>query len=116
MISGNRIQFGYGSVCVGSDPCLCEMHFRQIRPPQECGSYVMSGNAEYIGDRIAIWFNYNDYSAFSKLLNSVEKREISEFTFKDYIFDFSTYNAESVKVCKKHLAIAIQLHILSLAC
>lgn len=116
MIENNRIKFGYGSVCVGSDCLMREINFRYIEPPKKCGEIVYPGDAETIGDIVKIEINYDDYIEFIKLLECIEKHHITFFTFKDYIFDFTNYNHESVAVCKKHAGSAIYLYLQALAC
>lgn len=116
MIDGKRFKFGYGDVCVGATPSTRQIHFQQIKPPIEVGADAMKHNVEWIGERILIKVSYEDYQDLCKLLSRVKSREISEFTFKDYIFDFTNYNEKSVEVCKEKLSEAMSLYFLAMAC
>ena len=99
MIDGNRLKFGYGDICVRSDELTQRMSFQQFKPPAKCGDRV-SEDAEYIGDEIVLEFSYEDYCEFSKNLERISNKEIIEFLFKGYAFDFINFNEESIKVCK----------------
>lgn len=77
---------------------------------------MLPGLVEYIGEPIILKFSYEDSMVFSKLLNSVEKKEMTEFEFKGYVFDFTKYNTESLKVCKNHLTGAMRLYLMAIAC
>lgn len=117
MINGNWIKFGYGNVAVGCDPLARIVTFQQIKPPCECGSIINNdNNVEYIGQAVKIYFDINSYDYFMKKLSDVEARKITVFRFDDYWFDFSNYNSESIKVCKKHIKNAIYYEILAMAC
>ena len=116
MIENNRIKFGYGSVSVGCNPLDRVIIFQQIEPPKKCGELVHPGDASFIGVSVRIRIDYDDYLEFMKLLNHIEDNHITVFTFKDYIFDFTNYNAESIKVCRKHATGAIHLYLHALAC
>lgn len=115
MIDGKRFKFGYGDISVGGDPVGREIFFQQFKPPAKCGDNV-SPDVEWIGEQISIKIDYEDYKKLGKLLDDVKSREISEFTFKDYIFDFTNYNEKSVEVCKKKLSKAVSLYFLAMAC
>ena len=114
MIYGNVLKFGYGDICVGSDGLTQRMSFQQFKPPAKCGDQVLD-DVEYIGDEIILKFSYEDYCEFSKYLEQVSDKEITDFSFKGYIFDFTNYNEESVKVCKKHLESVMYSYFLCMA-
>lgn len=114
MIDGNRLKFGFGDIAVGSDALAQKIIFQQFKPPAKCGDEV-SEDVEYIGDEIILRFSYEDYCEFGENLKRVSNREITEFTFKRYIFDFTNFNKESIKVCKNHLNGAMQLYFMCLA-
>ena len=101
MINGNRLKFGYGDIAVGSDGLTQRISFQQFKPPTECGGNV-SEDVEYIGEEVILQISYEEYCEFNKQLKSVLFNSISTFSFKGYIFDFTNYNEESVKVCKRH--------------
>ena len=114
MINGNRLKFGYGDIAVGSDRLTQRMSFASFKPPAKCGDQI-SDDVEYIGDEIILKFSYEDYCEFSKYLEQVSDKEITDFIFKGYIFDFANFNEESIKVCKKHLNGAMQCYFMCMA-
>ena len=114
MINGNRLKFGYGDISVGSDGLTQRMSFQQFKPPGECGN-IVSDDVEYIGDEIILEFSYEDYCEFSKHLEQVSNKEMTDFIFKGYIFDFANFNKESVNACKKHLNGAMQYFFMCMA-
>ena len=114
MINGNRLKFGYGDIAVGSDGLTQRMSFRQFKPPAKCGDQVLD-DIEYIGDEIILKFSYEDYCEFSKKLEQVYNKETAEFIFKGYVFDFTNYNEESVKVCKRRSDSAMYSYFLCMA-
>lgn len=114
MIDGNRLKFGYGDICVGANELTCSMHFQQFKPPAKCGDRV-SEDVEFIGEEIVFHFSYDDYCEFSKNLDQIFAKKITEFTFKGYVFDFSNYKEESVNVCREKLNNAMRQYFLCLA-
>lgn len=116
MIDGKRFKFGYGDISVGGDPDARKIFFQQFKPPAKCGDNVNPDGVEWIGEQIFIKIDYEDYVKLNQLLDDVKAREISEFTFKNYVFDFTNYNEKSVEVCKQKSRQAINLYLLALAC
>lgn len=114
MIEGNRLKFGYGDIAVGANGLTQTISFRQFKPPAECGDQV-SEEVEYIGNEIVLEFSYESYCEFNKYLKQISNKEITEFLFKGYIFDFTNYNEKSIDVCKKHLGIAISWYLMCIA-
>ena len=114
MINGNRLKFGYGDICVRSDGLTQRISFQQFKPPAECGGNVPE-DVEYIGDKIILEFSYEDYCEFSNYLKQVSDKEITDFIFKGYIFDFANFNEESIKACKKHLNSAMRYYFMCMA-
>lgn len=115
MINGKRLKFGYGDISVGAIPTRREIFFQQFKPPATCGDNV-SPDVEWIGEQIFIEIDYEDYKKLGKLLDKVETRKISKFTFKKYIFDFTNYNEKSVEVCRQKSNEAMRFYILAMAC
>lgn len=115
MIVGNELKFGYGDICVGSSAFFMELRFQQFKPPAECGGPIPE-EVEFIGDKIIMKISYEDYRELKNNLKKVSTKEISSFTFKDYIFDFSNFNEESVKVCELHLDNAMREYFRLSAC
>lgn len=114
MINGNILKFGYGDISVGSDGLKQRISFQQFKPPGECGGYVPEG-VKYIGEEIVLQISYDEYHEFNEQLKSVLSKEIFTFNFKGYVFDFTNYNEESVKVCKKRLDSAMYIYFLCMA-
>lgn len=114
MIEGNRIKFGYGDISVGANQINRTITFQQFKPAEKCGNEVPE-SVEFIGDEINLQINYADYIEFSNNLKLVQCKEIYEFSFKDYIFDFTNWNETSIKVCNDKALHAMSLYILCLA-
>ena len=114
MIELNRLKFGYGDISVGSDELTQRMSFQQFKPPKKCGDRVPE-DVEYIGDEIIFEFSYEEYCEFSKKLEKISNKEITEFVFNGYIFDFTNNNDESINVCKKHLNRAMHWFFMCMA-
>lgn len=114
MIDGSILKFGYGDIGVDSDVLTQRMSFQQFKPPAKCGDNV-SEDVEYIGEEIIMKFSFEDYCEFNKKLKEVSDRNISTFNFKGYVFDFTNYNEESVRVCKKHLRNAMYMYFMCMA-
>ena len=114
MINGNVLKFGYGDIVVYGNAALQRMSFQQFKPPTECGNEV-SEDVEYIGDKILIDISYEDYCKLKNNLERVNKKEVCQFTFKDYIFDFSNYNVKSVNAVSRKLDACMALYFISLA-
>lgn len=114
MIEGDRLKFGYGDICVESDVLTQRMSFQQFKPPAKCGDQVLD-DVEYIGDEIILKFSYEDYCEFSRYLEKVSDKKITNFIFKEYIFDFANFNEESIKACKKHLNSAMRYNFMCMA-
>lgn len=116
MIDGKRFKFGHGDISVGGNPVTRQMDFQQFRLPAKVGDKVMDDEVELIGERIFLEIGYEDYQELSKLLGSVKSRKISEFTFKNYVFDFTNYNEKSVDVCRQKLSEAMKFYFFAMAC
>lgn len=111
MITENIIKFGYGDiVIIGSTK---RISFQQTKTTGNCGG-VVPENIEYTGKKIILDITYEDYCELCKNLKAVKNKEISKFTFKDYIFDFENYNEESINVFKTHLCIAASNYLMAI--
>ena len=117
MIGGKRFMFGYGDISIGVNPVTRQMCFQQFKPPAEVGDKVIEDKVDWIGERIYIEIGcYEEYQELCRLLDSAKSKKILEFTFKDYIFDFSNYNEKSIEACRKHLSNAMSWYFLAMAC
>ena len=115
MINKNRIYFGYGDICVGSNSLLMVMTFQQFKPPADVGSTVEK-DVNFVSEEKVIHFNINNYETFNKLLKQVKNDEIRIFEFDGLIFDFSNYDVSSVDVCIGHFNSAMQQYYFCMAC
>lgn len=114
MIEGNVFKFGYGDICVGADS-TGQISFQQFKPPACCGEYLYGKDIEFIGEKIIIKLSFEESNILYKYLKEVECQKITQFTFKDYIFDFTNYNKESIAVCKRKVQEAVRLLIMCIA-
>lgn len=117
MIDGKRLKFGYGDISIGGISTTRQMSFQQFKPPAKVGDNVIRADeVEWIGEQILVEISFKDYQKLCDLLGRVVSREISEFVFKDYIFDFTNYNETSVEMCRKRLSDAMSWYFLAMAC
>lgn len=114
MIDGKTLKFGYGDIVVDADPFTRSMVFQQFRPPGKCGDDIVVTDVDLIGEMITIKIGYKDYENLDELFNKVRAREISEFTFKEYTFDFTNYNEKSVEACKRELVKIMKFYFLAM--
>lgn len=108
MINENVLEFGYGDIAVGANPAFLLLTFQGIKPPHKCGARLNKciEHIGYTGHPITISFeSEKECLEFKELLTRVENKEIELFEFKSFIFDFSNYNEESIKVCQTKLNI-----------
>lgn len=113
MIIGDVLKFGYDDIGVNFG---CQtISFQQFKSLAICGSNVSYDDAEWVGEEINIRISYEDYCELNKALVKVLDKELKSFAFKGYTFDFTNFNEESVKVCKKALDIAIISYFISIA-
>lgn len=118
MIDGNVIKFGYGDIAVGAMSILQYMKFTEIKPPHECGTNLDEcDDCEYVSKPICISFDtYDEIKLYKDYIKQVKSKEILVFEFKSFIFDFTNYNIESVKVCERHINRIEGGYTLALAC
>lgn len=116
MIIGNILKFGYGDIDVSSNALSQRIGFQQFKPHAECGENLKGEEIEYIGNAIVFNLTYDIYCKFSEKLNCVLNKEITEFTFENYIFDFNKYNTRSIKTCIKALDYAMHWYFMARAC
>lgn len=117
MVINNRIKFGYGTVGVGSDIWCGYFKVQTIHPPCEPGTLITEAcKVEYLGQPVYFHIDTAAYTELSANFEKVRSREISEFTYAGYVFDFNEYNEESVRVCVEHLRRAFYSYSVCLAC
>jgi hypothetical protein len=114
MIDGNVLKFGYGDIATGADVFSRAITFQQFKPPGECGD-TLDCEVEYIGEEIVLQLSYEEYCKLDKLMIQIINKNIVMFSFREYIFDFSNYNEESVRVVRRKLNEAISWYLLCCA-
>lgn len=116
MINGKVLSFGYGDISVGASPWAREIMFKQFKPPVRCGDHLNRKDISWVGKKVVFEVDMNDYQRLKGLLSQVKSKEISNFVFKNYVFDFTNYNEKSVEVCRQKLSEAMSLYLLAMAC
>lgn len=99
----NIISFGYGDVQVYSSTFKHSIIFRGFKPPVEIGTaldeLIENENIEFITEPIEIKFaTMKELNEFQKLVNKIDGKNYTQFTYRNYIFDFSNYNPKSIDV------------------
>lgn len=105
----NRIiELGHGDVCVGRN--FTGLHFQNIRPPQEVGTYLFRGqdNLEFFGDIVELHIpDIKEISEFECQLQKVESGEKDSIAYgacgkaELWIIKFNG-NKKSVEVVRAH--------------
>lgn len=95
MIENNVIKFGYGDISVGNN--YQYLTLQQFKPPGECGN-IVSEKVEYVSEKIYIEMTYEKYRELTNNLEKVLNRSINSFTCDKYVFDFTNFNAKSIRV------------------
>lgn len=101
------IYFGYGDVQVGSN--FITLSFTGIKPPLEVGTritdeVVRENNIECITEPITFKFtDLTELHYFQHNLKATDGATSVFFIYKDYIFDFSKYNIESINIILRHI-------------
>lgn len=114
MIKGNVLYFGTGDIAVGSYSPTQLITFTNIKPPCKCGQTItdeMANNIEF-GEKIII--ELNDYDLYNLFCTVNESNRVIKY--REYTFDFTNYNKESIRVCKGHAKNALYMYQLALAC
>lgn len=116
MIKGNTLYFGSGDIVVSSNSwCYsAEVGFTNIKLPCKCGDTITKEIERNIEFYDSISITLEDYELYNLLCNVDENNTI--FIYKDYIFDFTNFNKESVRVCKDGVKNALLAYQLTLAC
>lgn len=96
MIKGNTIYFGYGDIAVNNrSHMLC---ITPINPPQDVGSVIDMDKVEVTGPTIKFPFRtLKEVNNFIDNLFYIYD-DAPQFTFQDYIFDFTNYKSDSIGI------------------
>lgn len=98
MIKGKVIEFGYGDVVVGNDWFKECITITNIKPPLECGKTIRRGvEGIEFGESIEIY--EDELHDIYKLICTVDEYN-RVVKYKEWTFDFTNYNKESVKVVR----------------
>lgn len=115
MIINNRIIFGHGTVLVGVSVFPAAITFCQSATAHSVGETI-DADFEESGETISIPFDLTRDKELRQKLLQVESREIDSFSFCGYIFDFSSYNPESIRVIRGKAITALYEYLIPLAC
>lgn len=116
MIKGNVIELGYGDVCIGADP-MGFVHIQNIKPPYPPGTTLTDKcEVELLGERITIRVSTGDLSYITEVCKEVRSGQTTTFPFHGYLFDFSKYDEESVRVLEEKVRHALAYSMLAMAC
>lgn len=109
MVKGNVIEFGYGDVVVGVDPVKGCITIANIKPPLECGTTIKRGdNSLEYGTTVEIYEN-EIHDIYNLICTVNEENRVVKYN--NWIFDFSNYNEESVRVVREKA-----FHIVDVRC
>ena len=121
MIVGNRLKFGYGDIAVGTNVFSC-LTFKNFKPPEKVGTtltpdLIKNNEIKFESEEVRITLDYIEARILQEKLKELQEDEsLREFAYKGYLFDFSKYNTESIRVVEKHLQTLIFSYISLLAC
>ena len=122
MIENNVVKFGYGDIVVSHNGVY--LKFEEVQNPKVIGQCVRDsldlGFSSLTGKQIKLRLNtIESLGEFSNLLKGVTQ-ENCVFTYIDngvpYVFDFSMYNASSIKVVYEVFESYRYTQIIPLAC
>ena len=111
-----RIQFGYGTVAVGTN--YIELTFQNIKPPQEVGTNLadIKGEIEFYGQIYSTQLKWEDIKSLKEYLNIIEKDEGGCFSFHGFLFDFEVYDPRSLTAIRNQLKNIEYQYLRSIAC
>lgn len=116
MIKGKVIELGYGDVLIGADP-MGYVHIQNIKPPYPPGTVLTDKcEVEAFGERIIINIAMGDLSYITEVCKEVRSGVTTSFPFHGYLFDFTKYDPESVRVLEEKVRGALTYAMLALAC
>lgn len=98
MIKGNVIEFGYGDVVVGVNQMEGCIIITNIKPLLECGTKFKKGEIDIEYGLSVKIYEDNIHDIYDIICTVNKENRIVKY--KDWIFDFSNYNEESVRVMK----------------
>ena len=120
-VKNKIIKFGYGNVQVQASSLLCDISFREFKPPIEVGTkitdkIIQENNLEYVSEPIIINFKtLEELYDFRKLLMEIDENHTC-FKYSDCVFDFSNYNYKSVEVVLNSVKVVENGFIRLMAC
>lgn len=113
--------FGYGGIAIYN--CFQFLILKSIKPPLGAGTMLIGpdrtkiGNWEYTGSKLSIRFNtLDEVREVCNMLNDIESNNGGSFEFKGIVFDFTTYEQESIIVLRKVMERVRNSIVLSMAC
>lgn len=116
MIIENTIKFGHGTIVVGADRYSRTLTLEHTEPPIAVGSKVYPEDYDKLAKHEKLYFQYKQ--DMRVLMDDLKKvsAENPIIEFRGYIFDFTKFNPESVRVLEEKLLLAIMGNTLALAC
>ena len=94
------IELGHGDVCVGRN--YCGLHFQNIKPPQEIGTYIFRGQEDlnFVGDIIEL--HITDIKEISEFENNPEEI-ISYFPNRSFSGSCRINTSRQQRISYKHI-------------
>lgn len=105
MIIDNVIYFGYGDILVRAD-WTGTLTLTEIQPPCIPGGSINYEDKVMIR-KIYIYDIEKHNIDYLQLMKDVGCKAITQFPIDNYIFDFSNFNLESIKVVRQAIDIAL---------
>ena len=115
MIKENCIIFGHGTVLVGASTLPAAISFHSSVAAHAVGMLV-ENESEKTDKTVSFALNIERYAELSRKLLQVENREADVFTFCGYLFDFSNYNPESIRIIRDHARATMTNYLVARAC
>ena len=116
MIEVDTLKFGYGDIYVKAS--IIRLIFQQISPPINIGEKIADYSKVIFDDnKVVISLdNYEEYKELSSKLKEVLTGNTRTFRFKNYVFDFTNFKEESVRVCENAVKVVGNNMMICLAC
>jgi hypothetical protein len=113
MIIDNKIYFGYGSILVGK--CITKgLVLTAIKPPQPIGTLESYEGIEF--GQVVTCNDLDQLCIVNKVLKQIDSSVETEIPFGEYIIVFIANSAESVKILRRAVELAIYDIIAPMAC
>ena len=114
------LYFGYGDIAVGNT--MISLNFTEFEPPVEVGTVITDDlinevGLKYTSDSVNIHIcSYEEAQLLEGALDRINGKDVVLFKFKDWVFNFVTYDPKSIEVIKKHLKVVRSNLLMCSAC